>query len=87
VDVDKELLQRAKRLALKEGRTLSSLLNGALAAYLGARKSAAKDPEFELMVRGKANGRFPTSAEMTAIEDEEDAASLGVLKAGRSVPP
>jgi hypothetical protein len=36
VDLDETLLDRAKRLARKEGRTLGAVLNNALGAYLGS---------------------------------------------------
>jgi hypothetical protein len=87
VDIDKVLLERAKRLTLKEGRTLSGLVNSALAAYLGARRDSAKDPAFELIVRGKPDGRFPTPTEIAATEEAEDVASLGIPKAGTRAAP
>jgi hypothetical protein len=48
VDLDPGLLETAKRLASKEHRTLSAVLGDALAAYLGIRRQASKDPPFEL---------------------------------------
>ena len=59
VDIDDALLERAKRLALKEKQTLGAVVGQALAAYLGSRKAADKDPPFQLLVRGKAGARFP----------------------------
>lgn len=76
VDLDPGLLETAKRLALKERRTLSALLGDALVAYLGSRRQTAKDPPFELLVRGEPRGRFPTASEVAAIEEEEDIAAL-----------
>jgi len=76
VDLDPALLETAKRLASKEERTLSAVLADALAAYLGTRRQASKDPPFELLVRGKPRGRFPTPADLAAFEDEEDASAL-----------
>jgi len=58
VDIDDGLLERAKRLALKEKQTLGAVVGQALAAYLGSRKAADKDPPFQLLVRGKAGARF-----------------------------
>jgi hypothetical protein len=87
VDLDPGVLERAKRLALTEKRTLGSLLNDAMVAYLGSRKLVSKDPPFELLVRGKANAPFPTPAELEAVEDEEEIARLGIPGARRRAAP
>jgi predicted transcriptional regulator len=89
VDLDSRLLERTKRLATEEGRTLSAVLGDALTAYLASRRRAAVDSPFELLVRGEPRGRFPTPAEITAIEEEEDMAALAVLpkETGRRVSP
>ena len=87
VDLDPALLERAKRLALKEHRSLSTVLGEALAAYLGAHRSSAKDPPFELLVRGQPQARFPTPAEVSAVEDEEDIAAIAVPRKGRRAAP
>ena len=78
VDLDAALLERAKRLALKDGRTLSAIVNGALAAYLSGRKGANKEEPFELIVRGKPGGRFPTPADVAEVEDREEFESLRI---------
>lgn len=87
VDIDEAMLERAKQVALKERRTLSAVLADALATYLGSRRTRTKDEEFELLVRGKARGRFPTPAEVIAIEDAEDVAALAVPGARRRAAP
>jgi hypothetical protein len=87
VDLEKALLERAKKLALKEGRSLSALSNHALTAYLGARKGPTNDPAFKLIVRGKPGGRFPTPAEVAAAEEDEDIASLVLTETGRRAAP
>lgn len=78
VDLDDALLARAKRLALGEKTSLSRVVGDALTAYLGIRRQIESDPPFELIVRGKANGRFPTPAEMIAVEEEEDRSALAI---------
>ena len=78
VDLDPALLETAKRLASKEQRTLSAVLGEALAAYLGTRRQSSKDPPFELLVRGKPRGRFPTAADLASLEDEEDMSALAI---------
>jgi hypothetical protein len=83
IDLDARLLERAKRLAVGERRTLSAVVNDALVAYLGSKRATAKDPPFELLVRGKPKGRFPTPAEVAALEDEEDIARLALPRKGR----
>jgi hypothetical protein len=87
VDLERGLLHRAKRLALKEGRTLSSLLASALAAYLGSRQEAAKDEPFELIVRGNPDGRFPSPTEIADVEDEEAVAALRIPRPRKRVAP
>jgi hypothetical protein len=76
IDLDSALLEKAKQQAQGEQRTLSALINEALVAYFGARRSPSKDPPFEILTRGKAGGRFPSAGEIAAVEDEEDASSL-----------
>jgi predicted transcriptional regulator len=83
VDLDPNLLEPAKRLALKEQRTLSAIISDALAAYLASRRQSSKDAPFELLVRGSPRGRFPSPGDISAVEDEEDIAALG-LREGRS---
>jgi len=78
VDLDPGLLETAKRLAAKEHRTLSAVLGDALAAYLGIRRQTSKDPPFEVLVRGKPRGRFPTAADLAALEDEEAVSALAL---------
>lgn len=80
VDIDPAVLERAKQLAVKERRTLGSVLSDALAAYLGTKRRPAKDPAFDLIVRGRTDARFPTPAEIAAIEEEEETAALGVSR-------
>jgi predicted transcriptional regulator len=78
VDIEDALLDRAKRLALKEKQTLAAVVSAALAAYLGSRRLASKDPPFEPLVRGSARGRFPTNAELLAAEEDDEVRSLGI---------
>jgi predicted transcriptional regulator len=87
VDLDEAMLERAKQLALRERRTLSAVLGDALAAYLGRKRGRAADREFELLVRGRPGGRFPTQAEMNAVEEEEDAAALAIRGTRRRAAP
>jgi predicted transcriptional regulator len=87
VDIDELMLERAKQLAAKERRTLSAVLGDALSAYLGSKRSRAKDPEFELLVRGKPGGRFPAQAEVSAVEEEEDVAALAIPRGRRRAAP
>jgi hypothetical protein len=78
VDLDPHLLETAKRLASRERRTLSALLSDALAAYVSGRRQASKDPPFEVLVRGKPHGRFPSAADIFALETDEEIASLAL---------
>jgi hypothetical protein len=87
VEIDDALLERAKRLALKEKQTLGAVLSEALAAYLAGRKVALKDPPFELIVRGSPDARFPTTGEIQAVEDEEDSVALRMPGLKRDVTP
>lgn len=84
VDIDDRLLERAKRLALKESKTLSALVDSALAAYLGAGRAVSNEAPFSLLVRGSAQARFPSPAEISAVEEEEDAS---VVRGARRADP
>jgi predicted transcriptional regulator len=88
VDIDERLLKKARQIAAENQRTLGAVLSDALAGYLATRETAAEQPPFELLVRGRAGGRFPTPAEFEELADEEDAAALGVVvRQGRNVSP
>jgi predicted transcriptional regulator len=87
VDLDPRLLERARRLAAEQQRTLGAVLGDALAGYLASRRATAQDPPFELLVRGAINGRFPTPAEIETIEEEEEVAALGVPRKARRASP
>jgi predicted transcriptional regulator len=78
VDIDEALLERAKRFALKEKQTLGAVVGQALAAYLGARRQAEDDRPFELIVAGSARGRFPTPAEIGAVEEQDELLALAI---------
>lgn len=87
VDLDDALLARAKRLALGERTSLSRIVGDALAAYLGIRQKVESDPPFELIVRGKAKGRFPTPTEMIAVEEDEDRSALAIPRTRTRAAP
>jgi hypothetical protein len=87
VDLDPTVLDRAKRLALSEGKTLGSVLNEALAAHLGRRRQGAKDPPFELIVCGSPRGRFPSAEEIGALEEDEELEALRIPGAKRRASP
>ena len=87
VDIDDGLLERAKRLALKENRTLGAVLGHALTAYLSSRKAADKDPPFDLLVSGTVGARFPTADELVLAAEEDDRASLALPKVKRRAAP
>jgi len=87
VDLDERLFDRAKRLALEEKKSLSGVVGDALAAYLGSRRQAAKDPPFELISCGRTDGRFPSAAEVLAVEEEDERVALGIPRGGKRAPP
>lgn len=76
IDIDDAALERAKRLARRENRTLGSVVSDALAAYVSKRRTRVPDPPFELIVRGKPGGRFPSPQEIARIEEDEDAQAI-----------
>jgi predicted transcriptional regulator len=49
IDIDDATLERARRLAHRESRTLGSVLSDALAAYVSKRPPRVADPPFELI--------------------------------------
>jgi predicted transcriptional regulator len=87
VEIEEALLERAKRLALKEQRTLSAVLSQALVAYLSSRKAADKDAPFELFVRGKAGARFPSREELQFAEEDDERRSLAIPTLKRRAAP
>ena len=87
VDLDPAVLERAKRLARQENRTLGSVVSDALAAYVSKRPHRSTDPPFELVVRGSRGARFPSSEEIAQVEQEEDASALRIPKKRRDAAP
>ncbi len=87
VDIDDGLLDRAKRLALKERLTLGAVVGEALAAYLASRRASDKDPPFGLLVRGKAGARFPSAEEVLLAGEDEDRQALAIPKLKRRATP
>jgi len=87
VDLDPSVLERAKRLALSEGKTLGAVLNEALAAYLGKRKQVAKDPPFDLLVCGSSRGHSPSAEELLAVEEDDELEALRIPGARRRAAP
>jgi hypothetical protein len=87
VDIEDALLERAKRLALKEQRTLGAVVSQAIAAYLSSRRVADRDPPFELLVRGKAGARFPSAEELQLAEEEDERTSLAIPKSKARAAP
>lgn len=71
IDFDKPLLERAKRRAARQGRTLSELVREAVGAYL-VTSPVGDEEAFELLTCGTPGGYAPTSAEMVAALEEED---------------
>lgn len=84
VEIEDRTLERAKKLAAASGRTLGELVTEALAAYLPTRSNRSDEP-FELVVRGRPDGRFPTPEEIARAIDDEELASLG-LESRRAAP-
>lgn len=78
VDIDDTALERAKRLARHENKTLGAVISEAIAAYVSKRARRAPDPPFELIVRGKPGGRFPSPEQIARVEGDEDAEALRI---------
>lgn len=87
VDIDDAVLERAKKLALKERQTLGAVVGQALAAYLAGRRLSGQDPPFKLLVRGTPGRRFPTTAEIAAVEEDETTTALGIPTVKRHAAP
>jgi hypothetical protein len=84
VDIQQQVLQRAKRHAERTGQTLGDVVTAALAAYLAPRPVQAAPP-FELIVRGQPGGRFPSPDDIAQAESEEDVAGLRIPGLSRRV--
>jgi hypothetical protein len=81
------VLATAKRIAAERETTLSAVVTDALGAYLGAARERTPDKPFKLIVRGRAGARFPTTAEMAAVAEEEDTAALRIPGVPRRAAP
>jgi hypothetical protein len=71
IDLDKPLLERAKRRAARQGRTLSQLVRDAVGTYLAGASTDDEEP-FEVITCGDPGGRAPTPAEMAAALEDDD---------------
>lgn len=71
IDLDKPLLERAKRRAARQGRTLSQLVRDAVGIYLSGSAGGDDEP-FELLTCGDPGGWAPAPAEIAAALEEED---------------
>jgi hypothetical protein len=76
VDIDDRILERAKQHATSLSQTLGDVVSEALRAYLAARPKKAERP-FQLIVRGKPGGRFPSAEDLLAAEEADEIAALG----------
>ncbi len=72
VDLDKPLLERAKRRAVRQRQTLSQLVRDAVTSYLAGEHATDEEP-FELVTCGEPGGYAPSVAEMAAALEEDDA--------------
>jgi hypothetical protein len=81
VDVDDDLLRRAKVLAAQQGRTLTSLIEEGLRLTLTAKPRPAP-ARVELPVSSAAGGLNPGYDWSTLVRDEQEAADAEML--GRS---
>ena len=72
VDLDKPLLERAKRKAASRGETLSGLVREAVSQYLAGEPKEPEEP-FEVITCGEPGGYAPMPAEMEAALEEDDA--------------
>jgi len=72
IDLDRPLLERAKRRAAKQGQTLSQLVRDAVGSYLSGDRTP-DDDAFELITCGEPGGWAPTPADMAAALEEDDA--------------
>ena len=59
---------------------LSQLVTEAVRQYLAARAPRADEPPFELLVRGRPGGRFPTPGELEDLELAEDIGAIALPK-------
>jgi hypothetical protein len=85
IDLSARVLTAAKRIAAERRTTLSSIVNEALGEYLQAIRRHGSDKPFELIVRGRAGGRFPAPTEIASAMDEEDRAALCIPGMSRRV--
>jgi hypothetical protein len=80
VDLKKQVLARARAKAREAGRTLSELVNDAVAAYLAQMGTATKTKPFKLITSGDPKASAPGWEEIERILERED---LDALRRGR----
>jgi hypothetical protein len=71
IDMEKPLLERAKRRAARRGQTLSQLVRDAVGTYLAVAATDDEEP-FEVVTCGEPGAWAPTPAEMAAALEEDD---------------
>lgn len=86
VDLDEAVLGLAMHRALREGRTLSSVVSDALAAYLGAPNASEATP-LRLVRRDGTHAHRPSPGEFTANETDDELTSLQIPAAKRRPSP
>jgi hypothetical protein len=72
IDLDEELLARAKEKAARQKTTLSGLVTEAVQAYLLVPTDAPDARRFVLVTAGRPGGTYPSPEAVAALLDEED---------------
>lgn len=83
IDLDAATLHAAKSEARDSGKTLSEFVSDAVRQHLAALAPSEAEPGFELLVRGRKGGRFPTFNEIAELEAVEDLGPLAAPRRGR----
>ena len=87
VDLDEAVLVLAKHVAQREGRTLSSLVSDALAAYLSTPDYGSEAAPYALLRRDGAHAGLSAAGELPAADPDDERTSLQIPAAKRRPAP
>jgi hypothetical protein len=72
IDLDEDLIARAKERAARHRTTLSGIVREAVQLYLSCEASEGEVAPFVLVTAGRPGGTYPSPRRVAALLDEEE---------------